>query len=203
MKEMMKKLFKPILVVIKKLFTPVLVVLSAIGLTCFLIYLCIEYYIVCLVKIIRNKPIISLSDHLTKNFDPPRKIKLNKNINTFEQAERDSHLKPTKDRILASYARLKTHADRARMYVTYIQFFLLIYVAVKALHKSPIRDFIFEWWFFTFPVMILLFIFLCVLLGYWDHKSGIREKENETVSMQNPSVRKILEDLEEIKSKLK
>jgi hypothetical protein len=48
--------------------------------------------------------------------------------------------------------------------------------------------------------MILLFLFICILLGYWDHKSGIREKENETVSMQNPAVRQMLKDLEEIKS---
>jgi hypothetical protein len=60
----------------------------------------------------------------------------------------------------------------------------------------------FEYWYLTFPVMILLFLFICILLGYWDHKSGIREKENETVSMQNPAVRQMLKDLEEIKKKL-
>jgi hypothetical protein len=99
--------------------------------------------------------------------------------------------------------RWKVSIDRSRMYLGYIQFFMILYVAVKSLHKSPFRDFIFDWWFFTFPVMILLFLFICILLGYWDHRSGIREKENETVSMQNPAVRQMLKDLDEIKSKLK
>ncbi|MDD5006462.1 MAG: hypothetical protein PHS33_08215 [Candidatus Omnitrophica bacterium] len=111
-------------------------------------------------------------------------------------------MKNTKGKILSSYARLKTHADRARMYVTYIQFIMLGYIAVKSLHKCTFRDFMFEYWYLTFPVMILLFLFICILLGYWDHKSGIREKENETVSMQNPAVRQMLKDLDEIKKKL-
>jgi len=98
--------------------------------------------------------------------------------------------------------RWKVSIDRSRMYINYIQFLLLGYISVKSLHKSPFRDFMFEYWYLTFPVMILLFLFICILLGYWDHKSGIREKENETVSMQNPAVRQMLKDLDEIKKKL-
>ena len=43
---------------------------------------------------------------------------------------------------------------------------------------------------------------ICVVLGYVDFKLKIRQKENETLSNQNPVTMKMLNDLKQIKEGL-
>lgn len=101
-----------------------------------------------------------------------------------------------KDKII----RLKIHFDRARMYIGYIQFLMILFVTLNSFNSSFINDYLFKYWYLNFPIILILFVLICIIIGYLDLKLGFREKENAKLSTQNPVVIKILNDLEIIKN---
>jgi len=101
-----------------------------------------------------------------------------------------------------TFIRWKIYFDRSRMYIGYIQFFLIGYVFLKDFQDKPWGEMIFKYAVISIPVGLILFIFLSLLLGYIDTKLGFREEELRNLSKSNPVMVEMLNSLKEIKQKV-
>jgi hypothetical protein len=103
---------------------------------------------------------------------------------------------------LDTFVRFKVHIDRTRNWIGLFQFMLTLFISFKVLRASHFKAIIFNYWYLTFPAFFIGFMAICVVLGYVDFKLKIRQKENETLSNQNPVTMKMLNDLKQIKEGL-
>jgi hypothetical protein len=102
-----------------------------------------------------------------------------------------------------SLIRWKIYFDRSRMYIGYIQFFLIGIVFLQSFKDQSWGEFIFRYAIIAIPIVLILFVFLSLLLGYLDTKLGFREEELRNLSKSNPVMVEMLDSLKEIKEKLK
>jgi uncharacterized protein YacL len=102
-----------------------------------------------------------------------------------------------------SIIRWKVYFDRSRMYIGYIQFFLIGIVFLQSFKDNPWGEFIFDYAIIAIPVALLLFIILSLVLGYLDSKLGLREEELRNLSSSNPVLMEIHSSLTEIKEELR
>ena len=102
-----------------------------------------------------------------------------------------------------SVIRWKVYFDRSRMYLGYIQFFLIGIVFLESFKDKPWGEFIFRYALIFIPVILILFILLSLVLGYFDSKLGLREEELRNLSKSNPVMVEMLDSLKEISEKLK
>ena len=98
--------------------------------------------------------------------------------------------------------RWKIYVDRARMYIGYIQFFLLIVVFINTLGDNTYGKYLVRYSFISIPVLLILFFGGSLVLGYIDSRLGIRSEELKNVSYSNPVQREILEILRELKERM-
>lgn len=98
--------------------------------------------------------------------------------------------------------RWKIYIDRSRMYIGYIQFFLIGYVFLKDFRDKPVGELIFKYAIISIPVAIVLFIVLSLLLGYIDTRLGFRQEELRNLSKSNPVMVEMLDSLKEINEKI-
>jgi len=101
-----------------------------------------------------------------------------------------------------SLIRWKIYFDRSRMYIGYIQFFLIGIVFLQSFKDKPWGNLIFKNALIAVPVALLLFVVLSLILGWLDTKLGLRQEELRNLSKANPIMMEILEELKEIKRKL-
>jgi hypothetical protein len=101
-----------------------------------------------------------------------------------------------------SLIRWKIYFDRSRMYIGYIQFFLIGIVFLQSFKDRPWGEMIFKYAVISIPVALLLFILLSLLLGYLDSKLGFREEELRNLSKSNPVMMEMLEELKELNKKI-
>ena len=99
--------------------------------------------------------------------------------------------------------RWKIYLDRSKMYIGYINLFMMVTIFVKTIKDTKVGILLMENVFIAIPLLIIIFIFLALLLGYFDSKLGIRSEEMRNASMNNPVQREILETLNEIKENQK
>ena len=98
--------------------------------------------------------------------------------------------------------RWKVYFDRSRMYIGYIQFFLIGIVFLKSFKDNPWGEWIFKYAIITLPIAFLLFIILSLVLGYFDSKLGLREEEQRNLSRSNPVMMEMLNQLKELNKKI-
>lgn len=101
-----------------------------------------------------------------------------------------------------SLIRWKIYFDRSRMYIGYIQFFLIGIVFLQSFKGQQWGELVFKYAIISIPIALILFISLSLLLGYMDTKLGFREEELRNLSRSNPVMMEMLTSLEEIKEKL-
>jgi hypothetical protein len=97
--------------------------------------------------------------------------------------------------------RWKIYVDRARMYIGYIQFFLLIVVFINTLGDNTYGKYLVRHSFISIPALIVLFLAFSLVLGYIDSRLGIRSEEQRNISASNPVQMEILAILRELKKK--
>ena len=95
--------------------------------------------------------------------------------------------------------RWKVYIDRSKMYVGYINLFMMVTIFIGAIKNTDIGKFLLSNIYIAIPVLIVVFIFCALLLGYWDSKLGIRSEEMRNLSLQNPVQREILLTVRELK----
>jgi hypothetical protein len=101
-----------------------------------------------------------------------------------------------------SLIRWKIYFDRSRMYIGYIQFFLIGIVFLQSFKEKAWGDYIFKNAIIAIPIAIILFILLSLVLGWLDTRLGFRQEELRNLSKSNPVMMEMLEELKEINRKL-
>ena len=101
-----------------------------------------------------------------------------------------------------SLIRWKIYFDRSRMYIGYIQFFLIGVVFLQSFKDKSWGEFIYQYALISIPVLLILFILLSLFLGYLDSRLGFRAEELRNVSDTNPVLKEILISVKEIKKEL-
>lgn len=101
-----------------------------------------------------------------------------------------------------SLIRWKVYFDRSRMYIGYLQFFLIGVVFIQSFKDEPWGDLIFRYALISIPVLFILFIFFSLLIGYVDSRFGFREEELRNLSKSNPVMMEILESIKELKKEI-
>jgi len=98
--------------------------------------------------------------------------------------------------------RWKIYIDRARMYIGYIQFFMIGFVFLDSFRDNQVGELIYNHLYISIPILFLLFIVSSLLLGRIDTVLGLREKELRNSTQSNPVMREILEGIEEMKKEI-
>lgn len=98
--------------------------------------------------------------------------------------------------------RWKIYFDRSRMYIGYIQFFLIGIVFLQSFKDRPWGEFIFNYAIISIPVALVLFVLVSLILGYLDSKLGLREEELRNLSKSNPIMMEMLDKLKELNNKI-
>lgn len=102
-----------------------------------------------------------------------------------------------------SLIRWKIYFDRSRMYIGYIQFFLIGIVFLQSFKGGHLGELFFKYAIISIPIALILFIILSLVLGYLDTKLGFREEELRNLSKSNPVMMEMLDSLKEIKEQLR
>lgn len=101
-----------------------------------------------------------------------------------------------------SIIRWKIYFDRSRMYIGYIQFFLIGIVFLQSYKDRPWGEVIFKYALISVPVALILFLLFSLILGYLDTKLGLREEELRNLSKSNPIMMDMLNELKTIAQRL-
>ncbi len=101
-----------------------------------------------------------------------------------------------------SIIRWKVYFDRSRMYIGYIQFFLIGIVFLQSFKDHEWGEFLYRYAVISIPVLLLIFMIVSLLLGYLDSKLGFREEELRNLSRSNPVMIEMLASLREIKDQI-
>ena len=99
--------------------------------------------------------------------------------------------------------RWKVYLDRSKMYIGYINLFMMVTIFLGAIKNTNIGKFLIANVYIAIPILIILFVFFALLLGYFDSKLGIRSEEMRNVSSQNPVQMEMLNTLRELKQNQK
>lgn len=99
--------------------------------------------------------------------------------------------------------RWKVYLDRSKMYIGYINLFMMVTIFLGAIKNTAVGKFLIANVYIAIPILIILFVFFALLLGYWDSKLGIRSEEMRNLSSQNPVQMEMLTTLRELKENQK
>lgn len=98
--------------------------------------------------------------------------------------------------------RWKVYIDRSRMYIGYIQFFLIGIVFLKEYKETWWGEKVFDYALISIPISVVLFVLLSLILGYLDSKFGFREEEQRNLSRSNPITMEMFALLQKIDKRL-
>lgn len=98
---------------------------------------------------------------------------------------------------------LKIYFDRARMYLGYINFFILNLVLINSFNNPEIKIFIQEYKYFIVPILFVTYMAILILIGYLDTKLGLRQEELRNNAAINPVMQDLLKAVDEIRIAVK
>ena len=95
--------------------------------------------------------------------------------------------------------RWKVYLDRSKMYIGYINLFMMVTIFLGAIKNTALGKFLIANVYITIPVLIVLFIVFALILGYFDSKLGIRSEEMRNLTSQNPVQMEMLQTIRKLK----
>lgn len=95
--------------------------------------------------------------------------------------------------------RWKVYLDRSKMYIGYVNLVMMVTIFLGAIKNTQVGKFLIANVYVAIPILIILFIFFALLLGYWDSKLGIRSEEMRNLSSQNPVQMEMLDTIRKLK----
>lgn len=98
-----------------------------------------------------------------------------------------------------SVVRWKIYIDRARMYIGYISFIMLAFVFLNSFENEQIRNLLDNNKLIVYPLIMVLFLVVSLILGRLDTKLGMRKEEMRNQATENPVTMEILNSLREIR----
>lgn len=105
----------------------------------------------------------------------------------------------SKKRLIA----LKIYFDRARMYLGYINFFILNLVLINSFENPALKLFIQDYKYFVVPALFVIYMFLLIFIGFLDTKLGFRQEEMRNNALVNPVMMDLIQSVNEIKTEVK
>jgi len=99
-----------------------------------------------------------------------------------------------------TFIRWKIYLDRARMYIGYINFIMLITIFINSIKDNAYGRLLVDYSFVSIPLLTLIFIGLSLLLGFLDTRLGVRSEEARNLAEHNPVQMEILKDMKDIKA---
>lgn len=100
-----------------------------------------------------------------------------------------------------SIVRWKIYIDRARMYIGYISFIMIVFVFLNSFQDDNIRHLLDDNKLIVYPSVLILFVIISLFLGRLDTKLGMRKEEMRNHASENPVIMEILHSLQDIKEK--
>jgi len=105
----------------------------------------------------------------------------------------------SKERLIA----LKIYFDRARMYLGYINFFILNLVLINSFENPAVKLFIQDYKYFVVPALFVIYMILLIFIGFLDTKLGFRQEEMRNNALVNPVMMDLIQSVNEIKTEVK
>ncbi|WP_258102531.1 hypothetical protein [Marinoscillum sp. MHG1-6] len=102
-----------------------------------------------------------------------------------------------------SLIRWKVYIDRARMYIGYAQFLMIVFVLLEAYKDTSVGQLIFENLIVSAPILFIIFIGLSLIIGRLDTVFGLREEELRNSSSSNPVMRELLAKIDLLTAEIK
>ncbi len=99
--------------------------------------------------------------------------------------------------------RWKVYIDRARMYIGYAQFLMILFVLLEAYKNTTIGELIFNNLLISMPILFVLFVLLSLIIGRLDTVFGLREEELRNASTSNPVTRELLAKINELTEEIR
>ncbi|MEM6526472.1 MAG: hypothetical protein AAF693_21955 [Bacteroidota bacterium] len=99
--------------------------------------------------------------------------------------------------------RWKVYIDRARMYIGYVQFLMILFVLLEAYRNTTMGDLIFSNPMISMPILFVIFIILALIVGRLDTVYGLREEELRNASASNPVMRDLLNKMNELTEEIR
>lgn len=81
--------------------------------------------------------------------------------------------------------RYKVYLDRARMYVSLVQFFVVLLLITENYRQTSFGQWFYNNALWTFPVFMLVFLMIFLFIGYIDRRF-VRSAEQEEYAITNP-----------------
>ncbi|QHT68466.1 hypothetical protein GXP67_18365 [Rhodocytophaga rosea] len=102
-----------------------------------------------------------------------------------------------------TFVRWKIYIDRARMYIGYIQFFMIGIVFFESFKDKTLGKLVYDYIYISIPILFILFIFCSLVLGYFDSRLGFKEEEQRNISKSNPVLMEILQSVKRLEKEVK
>ena len=97
----------------------------------------------------------------------------------------------------------KIYFDRARMYLGYINFFILNLVLINSFDNPEIKEIINEYKLMVIPVLFVVYMLLLIFIGYMDTKLGFRQEEMRNNASINPVMQDLIKTVNDIRDEIK
>ena len=98
-----------------------------------------------------------------------------------------------------TFIRWKVYFDRARMYIGYINFFMMIVIFINSIKDNRFGRYLVDYSAIAIPLLIIVFVGGSLFLGYLDSRLGIRKEEMRNLSTANPVIMEIYKTVMELK----
>jgi len=85
------------------------------------------------------------------------------------------------------------------MYIGYISFVMIAFVFLNSFQNQEIRSLLDENKLLVYPLIMVLFIVVSLILGRLDTKLGMRKEEMRNQASENPVTMEMVNSLNEIK----
>ncbi len=101
-----------------------------------------------------------------------------------------------------AFIRWKVYIDRARMYIGYVQFFMIGFVFLGSYRETIWGGWVFDHLLVSLPILLILFIVFSLILGRIDTLLGFREEELRNALHSNPVMSELLITVKELKEEV-
>lgn len=93
---------------------------------------------------------------------------------------------------------VKIYFDRARMYLGYINFFILNIVLINSIENEVLKSYINDYKLVIIPLLFIIYAITLIFIGYLDTKLGLRQEEMRNNTAVNPIMQDLIRKIDEI-----
>ena len=97
----------------------------------------------------------------------------------------------------------KIYFDRARMYLGYINFFMLNLVLLNSSDNGFIANMVNQNRILWIPVLFVFYAVILIFIGFLDTRLGFRQEEMRNNAIHNPILMEMIDSINEIKKEVK